>query len=479
MAKNYHQNTPLSGREIEYKRMRELIDNDDSELVALVGRRRVGKTFLVKKAYEKEIVFHITGIQDETRQNQLKNFVESRNEFFPESVDLKDPKTWQEAFAQLKKLLGKPKAKKRVIFFDELPWLASKSREFLKIFDHFWNSWAVDNNLIVVICGSSASWMIKNVINSKGGLHNRVTQRIFLNPFTLKETEDYFLSQKINMPRINIAQVYMAMGGIPFYLREVKRGDTPTQAINNAFYGKSAPLFGEFDNLYKALFKNYEKHLNVIKALGSKWKGLTRVEIKDIAKMNSGGGLSTIIEELEQSGFVSSSIPYGKVERDKLYRLTDEFSLFHLNFIEDNKTQSQYWNRKFKSPEALVWRGYAFESLCMKHIEGIKKGLGISGIFTTEASFIKRKDEETEGCQIDLLIDRADNAVNVCEMKFTETEYDFTSEDLNNINRKISVFQVSEKSEKQVFSSLISASGVKVNKNSKMIDNSLNINCLF
>jgi uncharacterized protein len=479
MEQIYHPNTPLSGRKVEYQKMRDLLESTESELLALVGRRRVGKTFLIKKAYEKEIVFHMTGIQKATRKEQLNNFAEARIKFFPDSEFLITPKTWQEAFAQLKKLMGKPKNKMRVLFFDELPWIAGKSIEFLKLFDNFWNSWAVDNNVIIVICGSSASWMIKKIINNKGGLHNRVTQRIFLSPFTLLETETYFRSKQINLTRIEIASIYMAMGGIPFYLREVKRGDTAVQAINNAFFGKSAPLYNEFENLYEALFTNHEKHIAVIKVLASRWKGFTRKELLDTLNIATGGGMTEILGELESSSFITTSIPYGKVERDKLYRLTDEYSLFYLNFIESNKNISQYWNKKFRTPEALSWRGYAFESLCMKHIDQIKNGLGISGIFTTEASFIKRKDENSDGCQIDLLIDRADNAINICEMKFSDSEYNFTADDQNDFGNKQSVFSAISQTEKQIFTTLISANNVKINKYTYSVDKILNINNIF
>lgn len=306
---------PLVGREFESAKMLNLLETKESELLAVIGRRRVGKTFLIKKVYQNELIFHITGLQDVSKKLQLQNFTEARNEFFPESEHFAVPDNWLTAFAQLKQVLGKPKKKKRVLFFDELPWLASNSSEFLKAFDHFWNSWAVDQNLVLVICGSSASWMITHIINHKGGLHNRVTQKIYLQPFTLLETEKYFESKLISMPRRNIIQLYMTTGGIPYYLKEIQKGETAVQAINNMFFGKSAPLFGEFDNLYKALFSNHEKHIAVIRALATKWSGLTRAEILEKSKLPTGGSISTILEELETSGFIKSYSYYHKKQR--------------------------------------------------------------------------------------------------------------------------------------------------------------------
>jgi uncharacterized protein len=479
MAKFFNEEIAFVGREFECKRMRNLLKNNSSELLAIVGRRRVGKTFLVKKVYEKDLVFYLSGMQDVPRQMQLQNFVDARNDFFPDSKNFAAPKNWIQAFSQLKELLKKNTRKKRVLFFDELPWLASGSKEFLKVFDHFWNTWAVHQNMIVVICGSAASWMITNIINHKGGLHNRVTQRIHLKPFTLKETEEYFLQRSISMPRQSIIRLYMAMGGVPFYLREVSRGDTAEQAVNNAFFGRRAALYGEFDNLYKALFKNYEKHIEVVRALGSRWKGLTRQEIIDVTGMNTGGGLSTILEELESSDFIQSYTPYGKKERDKLYRLSDEYSLFYLHFIEANKGQSSYWLKKFSTPQARAWAGYAFESLCMKHIEGIKKELGISGIYTTEASFLKRKDRNQPGCQIDMLIDRADNAVNICEMKFYDGVYIMTEEDVKSLQQKRNVFRETTGTRKQLFITLITTQGLYDNEQAHIADNRLEMGALF
>jgi uncharacterized protein len=478
MAKFFN-DSPLVGREFESTKMLNFLESKESELLAVIGRRRVGKTFLIKKVYQNELIFHITGLQDVSKKLQIQNFIEARNDFFPESKQFSVPNNWLTAFAQLKQVLGKPKKKKRVLFFDELPWLADNSSEFLKAFDHFWNSWAIDQNLVVVICGSSASWMITHIINHKGGLHNRVTQRIHLQPFTLQETEKYFVSKSISMPRQNLIQLYMTTGGIPYYLKEVQRGETAVQAINNMYFGKSASLFGEFDNLYKALFSNHEKHIAVIRALATKWSGLTRAEILEKSKLRTGGSISIILEELEASGFIQSYSNYRKKQREIIYRLTDEYSLFYIHFIEPNKNTKDFWLKKFNTPTAKSWGGYAFETLCMKHISGIKQSLGIAGILTDESSFYKRKDEETEGCQIDMLIDRADNAINICEMKYYDGLYSLTNQDIQDLQRKRNVFQQATKTKKQLFLTLITSQGLEANNNSYLIDKQLDANALF
>lgn len=472
-------NVSVIGREFEVQKMRSFLTHQESELLAIIGRRRVGKTFLIKNVYQKEMAFHITGIKDASRSLQLDNFTEVINEFFTQSKTFSKPKNWLSAFAQLKQLMGKPRKKKRVLFFDELPWLASNSNEFLKAFDHFWNTWAIDQNLIVVICGSSASWMITNIMNHKGGLHNRITQQIHLYPFTLQETEKYFLAKAINMPRQSLISLYMATGGVPYYLKEVEKGNTAVQAINKMYFGKKASLKNEFDNLYKALFSNYEKHILIIRALASKWMGLTRTEIVEHTKLQTGGAISTILNELETSGFIQSVLPFGKQQRETLYRLTDEYSLFYIHFIEANKHIENFWIKKYNSPAVKAWQGYAFENVCLKHIEGIKQTLGISGILTSESSFYKRKDKDFAGCQIDLLIDRADNAINICEMKFYDGAYTLTEENVKNLQQKRNIFQEKTKTKKQLFLTLIAADGVAENKYNMLIDKHLDASALF
>jgi AAA+ ATPase superfamily predicted ATPase len=479
MAGLYNITIPLAGRHFEQKKMRGLLKTPESEMLALLGRRRVGKTFLIKKVYENEMLFHLTGIQDVSRKLQLENFIEARNNYFPKSKKLEKPTTWIQAFSQLKILIGKPTNKKRVLFFDELPWLASGSTEFLKAFDHFWNAWAVDQHLVVVICGSATSWMITNIINHKGGLHNRVTQTIHLQPFTLLETEQYFEQKKIQIPRYSLIQLYMAFGGIPYYLKEVKRGQSVIQVIDQTCFGKQANLYGEFDNLYKALFKNHKKYVDVIRALSKKWKGLSRDEIIQEAALQSGGAVSTILRELEECSFIKSYVPFGKKERDTLYRLTDEYSLFYLRFIEKNKIEKGFWIKKYNTPTVKTWQGYAFETICIKHIEGVKNALGISGIYTQEVSFLKRADAEMQGCQIDMLIDRADSVINICEMKFYDGLYTITSKDITDLQHKKNTFQRTTKTKKQLFVTMITTHGIQETIHKHYIDKEVTMDALF
>lgn len=351
----------LVAREQEVKILRHLLISKESELVAVLGRRRVGKTFLIKQVYEKEMLFKITGIEDATTAEQLENFADSLKESYGIKGEIKTPTNWSEAFRNLKQFIEERKTNvKKVIFFDELPWLASSRSGFIQAFDHFWNSWAVDKKIVVVICGSAATWMITNIVDNKGGLHNRITKKIHLEPFTLVEVEKYFKSRSITLPRYEIVSIYMALGGIPYYLKEIGRGDTAAKAIDRICFGKKAPLHGEFNKLYKSLFTNYTDHIKVVKALAKKHKGLSRNEILSLTKLPSGGAFSMILRELEESSFITSYMPFDKKERDKLYRLTDEYSSFYIDFIENSNAEAGMWLKKYDSPTVRIWSGFAF-----------------------------------------------------------------------------------------------------------------------
>lgn len=479
MAKNIEPIFDLVGRFEEVKRMRSFLQTKQSEFVVVLGRRRVGKTYLIKKVYENEMAFYITGIEKFSKAKQIVNFVEARNKFFPQSINYITPKNWQQAFTQLKQLFGPPQKNKRVIFLDELPWLVGTSTEFTSVLDHFWNTWAIDNNVILVICGSATSWMITNIINNAGGLHNRATRKINVQPFNLAETETYFKAKNMLMPKQSIVELYMALGGIPYYLNEVKPNQTTVQNINYLCFGKNAPLYNEFASLYKALFKNYNDHILVIKALAKKWKGLVRQEIIDATKLSSGGGLTITLQELEDCNFIHKQPQINKKLRDPLYRLTDEYSLFYLAFIENHATISDYWIKKYNTQQAKIWNGYAFETLCIKHIDNIKTALGIAGIYTNECSFFKRANEDTKGCQIDILIDRADNVINICEMKYYNGKYQLTAADIKNLQQKQQVFETTTKTKKQIFYTLITLNGLQQNKYTPLINQHFTKDILF
>lgn len=323
----------IVGRKEELKIIDNIIKSNDSELLAVIGRRRVGKTYLIKHGFEKQLCFHYTGKNDVTKEEQIATFC-NKISSYSKTIVKTIPGNWDDAFELLKKLIDKKKTKtKKAIFIDELPWIATAKSGFLSSFTYFWNDWAVNKNIAVIICGSAASWMINNVVNNKGGLHNRITRHIPLKPFTLAETEAYLQSKNINYPRYEILQVYMAMGGIPYYLKEIESGKSAIQNVDKICFSKQGILRREFHNLFSSLFDKYENHEKVIRALATKRKGLTRNEIVKTTKLKSGGGLTRILTELEESSFISRNLAFGKSERSSLYRLVDEYSSFYISFI--------------------------------------------------------------------------------------------------------------------------------------------------
>jgi len=471
----------LTGREKEIGILNEAYHSKESEMVAVFGRRRVGKTFLVRSVFNDKINLEFTGVQNASTGEQLESFQFNLQKYAGKKEEVLQPKKWLDAFFSLITILETEQtSRKRIIFFDELPWIATHRSGFLRAFGYFWNNWASKNNILLIICGSAASWMIQKVVKDKGGLHNRITKRIYLKPFTLAETETYFTDRKINLNRYQTILIYMVMGGIPHYLKEVKKGKGAIQNIENICFLDGGLLNDEFENLYPALFKNAGNHIQVIRALASKWKGLTRAEIIKLTKFTNGGGLTKILNELEHSGFISTYYPFGKLKKDMLYRLTDEYSLFYLNFIEKQKRSIKgLWQALSQTQKFKSWSGYAYENICLKHISQIKTALQIGGVYTEPSSFTFQGDDTHGGTQIDLLLDRNDQIINLCEIKFYNEQFTITKAYLEKLRNKRGVFKAVSKSKKLVFLTLITTFGVKDNLYSTEIDNSLTMDVLF
>jgi len=474
----------MIGRTHEISILKKAFKSSQPELIAIIGRRRVGKTFLIRNFFGASIDFEMVGLKDGNKEQQLRNFSYSLKDASGTDTALeKLPKDWLEAFYQLKDYLSKTNTgdRKKVVFIDELPWIASGKSDFLTGFSYFWNSYASNENILVVICGSATAWMIKKILNNKGGLHNRVTKKILLRAFTLSETETYFKTKGIHFDRYQILQLYMAIGGIPHYLDQVEGGKTAVQNIDEICFHPEGMLRTEYDNLYSSLFLHPERYERVVEALADKWKGLSRIEILDTTQLKDGGSVSTILRELEQSGFITSYVSYNKKKKDTLYRLTDNYSLFYLKYIKDiPKNESGNWQSLSQNQSWKSWSGYAFENICLQHIDRIKHGLGIAGVHTKQFSFFARGTDTADGTQIDLLIDRMDNAISICEMKFYNDEYDLTKVDAEKLKRKRTVFRKSSQTKKQIFLVLLTTFGLSSNKHSfGLVDNALDMDVLF
>lgn len=456
---------PVAGREDEIMLLEKQLKLPQSSFVAVYGRRRIGKTFLIREIYARHTVFECSGLNENNTIQQLENFQLSLNKVYKKSIKDQVPSSWLRAFDALAQYIGSLKtSNKKIIFLDEVSWFDTPKSGFKAALDNFWNQFASKrNDIVLVICGSAASWIISKVINDRGGLHNRITCKISMQPFTLKETASFLKLKKVDMVQKDIVQLYMATGGVPFYLNDIERGESVPQIIEKLFFAKNATLKNEFDNLYAALFKNSGDHIAIVKALAAKSKGLTRNEIIKHTKLASGGGLTNTLQELISCGFITPIYPINKAKEDILYRLLDEYSIFYLRFIADGKGNVR-WLSMFNTNAYKVWCGFAFENICLRHTEFIKMALGITGIQTSEYSWQLKGANATGGAQIDLLIDRSDNCINLCEVKFFNTQFEVTKLYADILLQKQLKFATQTKTKKNIFITLITPLGCVLNK---------------
>lgn len=481
----------IIGRNEELEILEEIYESAEPQFLAVYGRRRIGKTFLISEFFKaKGVYFEITGMKNGSASEQLFQFAYEFSRQFNEGRRIAPPKNWGQALNLLHEAIEKvEKGRKIILFFDEVPWLASPCSKFLNALEHFWNRYLSRNkNVIMIICGSSASWIIRNIINNKGGLHGRVTRKMRLLPFTLSETEEYLKSRHIELDRKQVIDIYMAMGGVPKYLSLIQRGKSATQIINDLCFSLNGGLYNEFDNLYKSLFNYYEYHIAVVKALAKASDGLTKDELLDRVKLSSGGSSSRVIEDLVDAGFLIYVPSFNKKKIGGIYRLSDEYSLFYLTWIAENSgiglesVDSEFWIKKQGTAKWNAWSGCAFESLCLKHIQKIKKALGISGISTIESGwrYLPSKESDEQGAQIDLVIDRADKCINLCEMKYSDSEFAIDKSYVEKLQKKKKVFKEQTGSTKTLFTTMVTTYGVKKNVHYlSIIDNQLIMDDLF
>jgi len=472
---------PVAGREDEIKLMEKQLKLTQSSFVAVYGRRGIGKTFLIRQVYAKQMVFECSGINENSTALQLENFYLILSKLYKKVNRESAPANWLQAFDLLQQYISSLKStSKKIIFLDKISWFDTAKSGFKAALDNFWNQYlSKRKDTILVICGSAASWIINKVINDKGGLHNRITCKIAMQPFTLKETASFLKMNKISLVFKDIVELYMATGGIPFYLNDIEPGESVPQIIQRLFFSSTAPLKDEFNNLYAALYKNSGDHVAIVKVLAAKNKGLTRSEIIKQTKITSGGALTNILQELISCGFIKPIFPVNKAKEDVLYRLMDEYTIFYFKFIADGKGNRR-WLDIFNTNTYKVWCGFAFENICLRHTGSIKKALGITGILTSEYSWQQQGDKLNACTQIDLLIDRNDNAINLCEAKFYNTFFEVSKQYAATLLYKKSLFLTQTKSRKNIFITIITPYGCLVNKYyNSTVTNQLSANDLF
>ena len=463
----------IVGRRRERAELADILASRRPELLALYGRRRVGKTYLIREFFRhRGLFFEVAGLADGAKAQQLRLFAESLSEAFSPGVARASPASWHDAFQELQAEVARvPRSgKKIVLFFDELPWLATPRSGFLAEFEHFWNRYASQNKrLIVIVCGSAASWMIDKFVHARGGLHNRLTRLMRLLPFTLPEARAYLQTHAPGLSRDEVVELYMALGGIPYYLRLVEGRRSAAQNIDRMCFDRAGPLRTEFDDVFASLFRNGDEHRRLIEALGKRRAGVPLKDALVEADIPSGGGARRIVTALEEAGFITSAVPFGRTARDRLVRVSDPFSLFVLRWLRPGPRKD--WAQVRGTPRWRTWAGLAFETLILEHVDLLKEALGIRGVATEASPWAYRGGGPKDpGCQIDLLLDRADNLISICEMKYTEQPFTVTRRYADELRGKLAIFRGRTKTRKALRLVLISAHGVVANEAARSVD---------
>jgi len=451
----------IIGRKKEKEELIELFHSGRAEFITVYGRRRVGKTYLINNLFANDYIFKVTAVLGGNTKEQLTIFSNALSMYGNEGGSTCSD--WFTAFNNLRTLLEKSKGKRKVIFFDEMPWFDTKRSRFIPAFEHFWNGWAsAQNDIMLIVCGSAASWIVKKLFQNRGGLHNRITRRILLQPFTLAECRMY--AEIIGLPtdELSLLESYMTFGGIPYYMSLINKNLSLTQNVNRLCFSDGGELRDEFNNLYASLFCNAPRNITVVEALEKKKSGLTREELKKLTKLPEGGSLSEALEELERCGFIRKYVPFSRAKKGMLYQLVDHFTLFHMSFIKGSHTDDpNYWMKKRETQSFRIWRGYAFEQVCLSHVRQIIRAIGVAGVITHIESW--RSEKSDPGAQIDMLINRNDNVISLCEMKYTDAEFSITKKYAQELRNKRIVFIEETGTKKAVQIALITPVGIKRN----------------
>ena len=469
----------LIGREMEVERLRNAMKSNRSEFVAIYGRRRVGKTFLIKETLGRKLAFFHSGLARRDKTAQLAEFAKSLELFGMKGRNR--IRSWSDAFFTLQKGLAAHHAARKVVFLDELPWMDTRKSDFVSALEHFWNGWCfMRNDIVLVVCGSATSWIVTKIMKNHGGLHNRLTDPIRLMPFTLSECERMARARELAYSRQQILEAYMVLGGIPYYWERLEKSQSVDQNIDRLFFGENAPLGDEFTQLYASLFANPCGHLKVVEALSTKKAGMTREEVLGATKLEDNGAMTKVLAELAACGFIRLYRSPGKRTRETVYQLIDNFTLFHYRFLANGgNSSSGSWLSRAASHERDVWNGLAFERVCLEHLPQITRALGISGIRTEAYSWRRRGGEGIEGAQIDLLIDRADKSVNICEMKYAAGEYEISAQEHERMLHRRSAYVKDMKFNGSAFLTLVSPHGAKRNMYWNDVQSEVTLDDLF
>ena len=471
----------IIGRRMEKQRLESLYNSRRAEFLVVYGRRRVGKTYLVRQHFENRFAFVTTGLYKKSQDMQLTQFAMALNESF--GIDMPAFSTWLEAFAMLKKCLQGSKQYRKVVFIDEISWFDTTGSDFIGALEWFWNGWAASqSDIFLIACGSATSWITDKLLSDKGGLFNRATCQMFLLPFTLNETEQYLVSRGFEWNRYDITECYMVMGGIPYYLNQLDPLLTYTANVDELFFKKNGRLKDEFDHLYKMLFENSPYYIKLVEALSEKTMGLTRDEISKTAKVGNNGQLTKALRDLVNCNIIRGYNYFGKARNGIVYQLSDYFTMFYFRFIRQYYGRDEhFWTFTIDQPARRAWAGCTFEQVCKDHIDQIKHAIGIWGVMSEQSTWYSKpqKDSSARGAQIDMLIARRDHVINICEMKFSQSEYTIDKDYELQLRNKVGTFRDATGTHDALHVTMITTYGVKPNSHSGIVQSQVTLDDLF
>ena len=452
----------MIGREKERKALEDALDSEYSEFVAVYGRRRVGKTFLVRETFNYTFTFQHSGLARSGMKRQLKAFAGS----------LKD------AGLVVRAMPKDSSDEKKIVFIDEMPWMDTPKSGFVPALENFWNGWAsARKDVLLIVCGSATSWIINKILRNRGGLHNRVTVEIPLSPFTLRECEMHSESRRLGLSRRQIVELYMALGGIPYYWNLLERGLSPAQNLDALFFARNGRLRMEYSELYSSLFKNPVPYEKIVAELGRRGMGLTREEIATAVGVSESGTLTRYLEELEQCGFIRKYPVLGKRNKGSVFQLVDCYTLFYFKVVAAVGGRGEnFCTLSADSSFVSVWEGLAFERVCLLHVGEIKRALQIGGVVSDVAPWRSSGEERV---QIDMLIDRRDGVINLCEMKFSREAYELSAEELERMQRRRRVFKTETGTRKAVHLTMVVSPELRQNSHSKDLQSVVCLDDLF
>lgn len=471
----------IGRREAQY-RLEKLYKSSQPEFAIVYGRRRVGKTHLIRQYFSDRFAFYTTGMYEQSQEKQLEQFAANLSEYQKSKVET--PKTWIEAFGLLKSYLMKSRLKRKVVFIDEMPWYDTPNSSFLSAFEAFWNGWGAGrSDLLLIACGSATTWITNKLLKNKGGLFNRATSQIYLEPFTLYETEQFLKAKGVNWSRYDITECYMIMGGIPFYLQQIDEQKTYSRNIDEMFFHRNSKLKDEFEHLYNTLFTNSEYYIRIVELLSTKNIGLTREELVRLGGFQNNGYLSDALRNLETSNFIRAYNYFGKKKRNITYQLCDFYTMFYFRFIKQQYGRDEhFWSNSIDLPRRRAWAGYMFEQVCYWHVPQIKEALGIRGILSEQSAWYERQADESvtnRGAQIDMIISRRDKVINLCEMKFSFDRFTIDNDYEMSLRNKISAFRPYTLQSNALQIVMITTYGVKQNAHSGIVQSEVTMDDLF